>query len=53
MEKITQYKIISGNDVREIEKQVNAELKNDWQPLGGLTSLLVAGKPVFIQAIIK
>jgi hypothetical protein len=53
MEKVTQYKVISGCDVKEIERQVNEALNKGWQPCGGLAAAMVAGKSVFTQVIVR
>jgi hypothetical protein len=43
------YRIIYGKDVWELESSINSQIKNGWEPAGGI----VVGKDGFYQAIVK
>lgn len=56
-----EYTICKGENQADLKKAVNQEIKNGWQPLGGVavTSQCVQPRgqsdqgPVFFQAMIK
>ena len=38
MKSITQYKVLSSDNLQELQSLVNKELKQGWQPLGGIST---------------
>jgi hypothetical protein len=37
MDKIVDYKVVWGNSINEINKNVNSCISDDWIPLGGIS----------------
>jgi hypothetical protein len=53
MDTIEEYKIIESEDFGSLAEEVNAALKEGWQPHGAPLVHLVADIPVCCQAMVK
>lgn len=59
MDKIIDYQICNAISAEELEDTIKKELHEGWQPIGGLSNMLVKDKTtnheyfVFYQALIK
>jgi len=60
--KVTDYKVISGNPKPDFEEKIKQALTEDWQPLGGVSTLQMDIPPqqgqkflavAFSQAMVK
>jgi hypothetical protein len=53
MQKVIEYKTVSGNTFPTLDKNVNEFLKDGWSLYGNPYSLAFKELPLFVQAIIK
>lgn len=52
--KIVEYVVIVKSTPERLDDTVNMQLLNDWQPLGGVSTLIKPNNGVyFIQALVK
>ncbi len=52
--KIIEYVVIVKSTPERLDDTVNMQLLNDWQPLGGVSTLIKPNNGVyFIQALVK
>ena len=52
--KIVEYVVIVKSTAERLEDSVNMQLLNDWQPLGGVSTLIKPNNDIyFIQALVK
>ena len=52
--KIVEYVVIVKSTPERLDDAVNMHLLNDWQPLGGVSTLIKPNNGVyFIQALVK
>ena len=52
--KIIEYVVIVKSTPERLDDLVNMQLLNDWQPLGGVSTLVKPNNDVyFIQALVK
>ena len=52
--KIVEYVVVVKNTPERLDDTVNMQLLNDWQPLGGVSTLIKPNNGVyFIQALVK
>ena len=52
--KIVEYVVIVKSTPERLEDTVNMQLLNDWQPLGGVSTLVKPnGDIYFVQALVK
>ena len=52
--KIVEYVVIVKSTPERLDDSVNMQLLNDWQPLGGVSTLIKPNNGVyFIQALVK
>ena len=52
--KIIEYVVIVKSTPERLDDLVNMQLLNDWQPLGGVSTLIKPNNGVyFIQALVK
>ena len=52
--KIVEYVVIVKSTPERLDDTVNMQLLNDWQPLGGVSTLVKPnGDIYFIQALVK
>ena len=52
--KIVEYVVIVKNTPERLDDTVNMQLLNDWQPLGGVSTLVKPNNGIyFIQALVK
>lgn len=47
------YKIVYDESIHMLSSKVNDEIKNGWEPLGGVSSGKNYDLNVFVQAMIK
>ena len=52
--KIVKYVVIVKSTVERLEELVNIKLMDDWQPLGGVSTLVKPNSDIyFVQALVK
>ena len=52
--KIVEYVVIVKSAPERLDDTVNMQLLNDWQPLGGVSTLVKPNSDIyFIQALVK
>lgn len=52
--KIVEYVVLVKSTPERLDDTVNMQLLNDWQPLGGVSTLIKPNNGVyFIQALVK
>ena len=52
--KIVEYVVLVKSTAERLDDSVNIQLLNDWQPLGGISTLVKPnGDIYFIQALVK
>lgn len=52
--KIVEYVVIVKSTPERLDDSVNMQLLNDWQPLGGVSTLVKPNNNIyFIQALVK
>lgn len=52
--KIIEYVVIVKSTPERLDDTVNMQLLNDWQPLGGVSTLVKPNNDIyFIQALVK
>ena len=52
--KIVEYVVIVKSTPERLDNLVNMQLLNDWQPLGGVSTLVKPNSDIyFIQALVK
>ena len=52
--KIVEYVVLVKSTPERLDDSVNMQLLNDWQPLGGVSTLVKPNNGVyFIQALVK
>ena len=52
--KIVEYVVVVKSTPERLDDTVNMQLLNDWQPLGGVSTLIKPNNGVyFIQALVK
>ena len=52
--KIVEYVVVVKSTPERLDDTVNMKLLNDWQPLGGVSTLIKPNNGVyFIQALVK
>ena len=52
--KIAEYVVLVKSTPERLDDTVNMQLLNDWQPLGGVSTLIKPNNGVyFIQALVK
>ena len=52
--KIIEYVVIVKSTAERLDNLVNIKLLNDWQPLGGVSTLVKPNNGIyFIQALVK
>jgi hypothetical protein len=42
MSQVKEYTIVTATSLNELTKLINAEIKNGWQPLGGVSIMPIA-----------
>ena len=52
--KIVEYVVLIKSTSERLEDTVNMKLMNDWQPLGGVSTLVKPNNDIyFVQALVK
>lgn len=52
--KIVKYLVLVKSTPEKLEDLVNVQLLNDWQPLGGVSTLVKPNSDIyFVQALVK
>ena len=52
--KIVEYVVIVKSTAERLDDSVNMQLLNDWQPLGGVSTLVTPNSDVYyVQALVK
>ena len=52
--KIVEYVVLVKSTAERLDDSVNMQLMNDWQPLGGVSTLVKPNTDIFfIQALVK
>ena len=52
--KIVEYVVIVKSTPERLDDTVNMQLLNDWQPLGGVSTLVKPNNDIyFVQALVK
>ena len=52
--KIVEYVVLVKSTAERLDDSVNMQLLNDWQPLGGVSTLVKPNTDIFfIQALVK
>ena len=52
--KIVEYVVIVKSTPERLDDTVNMQLMNDWQPLGGVSTLVKPNSDIyFVQALVK
>ena len=52
--KIVEYVVLVKSTSERLDDSINMQLMNDWQPLGGVSTLVKPNNDIyFIQALVK
>ena len=52
--KIVEYVVLVKSTAERLDDSVNMQLLNDWQPLGGVSTLVKPNSDIyFVQALVK
>ena len=52
--KIVEYVVLVKSTPERLDDSVNMQLMNDWQPLGGVSTLVKPNSDIyFVQALVK